>query len=117
MKMDKRLNRKIWATAKEYGIDRDMLHDIIFSELKKKSVTELTDSEARSLILRMRGKLKQCDSITPNQIEYLNRLLDTKFPQNPQRRTGWLKKFCNTNDIDSMTKKEATRCITLLKKM
>lgn len=117
MKMKKALNRKIWAVAKEYGIDREMLHDIILNEIGKESLTELTDAEAQSLIKRIQGKIGRCDEITKSQIEYICRLLELKFPGNPARREGWLLKFCNTCDIENMSKKEATKCITLLKKV
>lgn len=117
MKMKKCLNRKIWATAKEYGIDRDMLHDIISNEIGKESLTELTDAEAESLIKRIQGQIGKCDEITKSQVEYIFRLLEIKFPGNPARREGWLKKFCNTSNIEKMSKQEATKCITLLKKV
>ena len=55
-------NRKIHMLAKEYAIDNEMLHAIVFQETKKESIKQLTIMEAVKVIDRIEGNKQVVNS-------------------------------------------------------
>ncbi|MGN0710152.1 MAG: regulatory protein GemA, partial [Anaerovoracaceae bacterium] len=46
----------IWASAKEYGIDRQGVYDIIFAVSGQEHMTALTSEEAAAVLRRIKGR-------------------------------------------------------------
>lgn len=51
--------RKIWASARDKGIDSDLLHTIVYQESKKEHISDLSLGEAKRVIDRLCGRRKQ----------------------------------------------------------
>lgn len=114
---DKVLMKKLWATARNYGVDSELLHSMAFEEFGKEHISELTDAEARALCDKLSGKAINTRAMTEKQKKYIGRLLDEKFSNDKKRIEGWFSKFIGTVQIETLTKAEASKAITMLKKL
>ncbi len=111
------LMKKIWATAKNYGLDSSMLHELVLREFDKEHISELNDRQAENLIDIISGKINSADGITEKQKNYIVKLLSEKFSDNPKRADGYLLKYAGTTEISLLSKKSASALITGLKKI
>ena len=114
---DKILMKKLWATARNYGVDSELLHSMAFEEFGKEHISELTDAEARALCDKFSGKVINARIMTEKQKKYIGRLLEEKFSNDKKRIEGWFSKFIGNVQIESLTKAEASKVITMLKKL
>ena len=117
MVKDKILMKKLWATARNYGVDSELLHSMAFEEFGKEHISALTDAEARALCDKLSGKTINCGAMTQRQEKYIDKLLEEKFSNDRKRIEGWFLKFIGTTQIKTLTKAEASKVITMLKKL
>lgn len=69
--------RKIYALCRERGLDEDLLHEHIYSLVKKDSVKKLTISEAVKVIDSLSGKKTSCGGASYKQMTYIKNLMKT----------------------------------------
>ena len=114
--------RQLWATAKNYGMDSEMLHNLLFSELSKEHISKLSEREAKYLIDRIKGK----DVPKPaprgrasnEQKKYIRDLAaKLGWDDNPARLSGFIKKYAKIDNIDWLTAYQASKIIEALKRM
>lgn len=109
--------KKIWVNAKDYGLDSQLLHELVLREFSKEHISELSDIQAEALIKIIKGEITSADGVTGKQKNYIAMLLSHKFFDNPKRADGYLIKYAGTTDISTLTKQKATALITALKKL
>lgn len=115
--------RKLYATAREKGIDNDLLHDMVKSRYKKDSVRALTIKQAANLIDSMEtGRTVRLPTgrplylATEKQIYKIHGLEKALgWADNPARLRGFLKKYAGTEQVEWLTKEQAWRVIEGLK--
>ena len=114
--------RQLWATAKNYGIDSEMLHGLCLEELNQEHISKLSEREGKYLIDRIKGK----DVPKPaprgrasNEQKKYIRDLATKlgWNDNPLRLSGFIKKYAKIDNIDWLTAYQASKIIEALKRM
>lgn len=118
--MRDKVMRKLWCTAKEYGLDEDMVYQLVFDEYGLEHISAMTDNEAYYIIDRIAGKRAVKPSppgmATAGQkmlIRHLERELG--WGENPTRLAGFIKKYSGTDCIDWLTKSQAGAVIEGLK--
>lgn len=116
--------RKIYALAREHGIDTDLLHTHIQMLTKKASVKELTVTEAIQVIDSLEGKEKKAAGhASVKQMRYIEGLMrqlnwmDEDGNPEMQRLDGMCKKYCKLDSHKWMTKRDASHIIEALKNM
>lgn len=114
--------RQLWATARNYGLDSAMLHDLALSEFSQEHISKLSEREAKYLIDRIKGK----DVPKPaprgrasNEQKKYIRDLATKlgWDNNTARLSGFIKKYAKIDNIDWLTAYQASKIIEALKRM
>ena len=116
--------RKIHVTAREYGIDSDLLHEHIARLVKKSSIRELTRKEAAKVIDSLEGKPDSGkDAMTQKQRSYLLALakklgwVDKAGKVDGKRLNGMCEKYVKTARHEWLTKSSASKMIEALKNM
>lgn len=118
--MQRKYNSALWATARDFGFDKDMIHEIIAADLGHTSVKELTDEETMYIIDKIKGK--QCRIPTVKgmasyaQKQYIKALADGLGWTDPKRLAGFIHKYAKTDHIDWLTMRQASAIIEGLKK-
>lgn len=115
--------RKLYATAREKGIDNDLLHDMVKSRYKKDSVRALTIKQAANLIdVLETGRTVSLPTgrplhlITERQIYKIRELEKALgWAENPARLRGFIKKYAGNDNVEWLTKEQAWRVIEGLK--
>lgn len=117
--------RKIHALAKEYGMDRDLLHSLIESEIGKTSIKELTIMEAVKVIDRIEGKKQSVnpgkESMTFKQRTYMFDLCkalgwtNEDDTINETRLNGFCRARYNCPSYTWLTRRTASKVIEGLK--
>ena len=91
--------RKIYAAAREHGLDNDLLHIHLQTVTGKESLKELTMSEAIKLIDSLEGKKGRTGSMqmTEKQFRYINMLMKDLgwMDENGKRDYKRLNGFCS----------------------
>lgn len=114
--------RQLWATARNYGMDSEMLHELCLSELNQEHIRELSEREGKYLIDRIKGK----DVPKPaprgrasNEQKKYIRDLATKlgWDDNPARLAGFIKKYTKVDSVDWLTAYQASKIIEAMKRM
>ena len=118
--MKPHLMRKLWAVAREYGVDKDMLHTLCREELNEEHISMLSDRQAIYLIDRLQGKDAVKPSprgkITAEQKKYIRDLeIKLGWADNPARLAGFIKKYAKTTLLDWLTVRQASKVIEGLK--
>lgn len=119
---NKVLLKKLWATAKEYGVDSDTLHDIANSELCKTSIKSMTQRELLYMIDRVKGKACRAPDV-PGMITHKQKCLIESlvkklgWDDNPARLAGFIRKYAKTDSAEWLTKSQASSIIEGLKRM
>ena len=120
--MRAKVNRALWATARDYGIDKDMLHGIVFDEFAIETISALTDAEGLYIIDKIKGK--QTDKPSPpgmataKQKKYIEGLVrELGRADNPARLRGFLHKYVHCDFIDWLTVGQAAKAIEGLKSL
>lgn len=116
--------RKIHVTARECGIDGDLLHEHIACMVKKDSIRKLTRDEAAKVIDSLVGKpASGKDAMTQKQRRYLLALarqlgwVDEAGKVNVNRLNGMCEKYVKVARYEWLTRSGASKLIEALKNM
>ena len=107
--------RKIYALAREKGIDNENLHSLLYSICKKEHLSQLTITEAVQLIDSLSGK-EIPGRVTARQIHFIQGLAKD-FGWDEKRLRGFVKKVGGVDDIRWLSKAQASNVIEGLKKL
>lgn len=109
--------RKIYAEAREAGLDNDYLHELIYSIHGKESLKDLQMCEAAMLIdelVKMNGGGEQSGMMTEKQAWLLTDYQRKLGWTNAQLR-GFVKKYGHVDFIQWLTKEGASKMIEAVK--
>ena len=118
--------RKIYATAKELDIDKDLLHTISINTTGVESIALLTNSQAIKLIDELEYKKTgirkestyRSNRATDDQIYKIKTLESALgWEENPKRLKGFMKKYSRVDEIKWLTFEAASNLIEALKKV
>lgn len=116
--------RKIYATARELGIDDDMLHTYVFNRTGSEHISTLTIKEANSVIdgLEVHRIEKEGGPAkgmaNEKQKRYIKDLADKLgWKDEPWRLKGFIRKYAGVEDLNWLTLKQASNVIEGLKKI
>ncbi|MCC5911341.1 MAG: regulatory protein GemA [Clostridiaceae bacterium] len=118
--------KKIWATAREKGLEKDDLYAIIYRESKKESMKQLTKVEANKVIDAMvkpkKKNQKRTDeggnAFTGEQRQKIYRLTEQLgWNDNNKRINGFVKKHFKVEKIEWLNPYQCNKLIEILKKM
>lgn len=116
--------RKIYITARERGVDNDLLHEHIERLVKKDSIKLLTKEEAAEVIDSLEGKPHTGkDAMTQKQRLYLLALAkklgwtDGSGKVDEKRLNGMCGKYAKVSRYEWLTRSGASRLIEALKNM
>jgi len=117
--------KKIYAMARELGVDNELLHERVEVQYKKKHISDLTMIQAGYLIDRlgqMHGRSistatgRKVPLVTKKQQYKISQLVEQLgWSENPKRLRGFCKKYAGVDNPDWMTKEQAWRIIEGLK--
>lgn len=107
--------RKIYALAREKGIDNENLHSLLYNICKKEHLSEITITEAVKLIDSLSGK-EVPGRATGRQIYFIQSLAK-EFGWNEKRIAGFVKKVGGVDNIHWLTKQQASAVIEGMKKL
>lgn len=120
-------NRKLHMLAKEYAIDDEMLHAIVYQETKKDSIKKLTIMEAVKVIDRIEGKKQVVNSskehMTYKQEAFMVALakelgwVDASGGLDAKRLNGFCKKYCGIERYKWLSISMAVKVIEGLKNL
>ena len=119
---NQKLIKKLWATAREYGVDSEQLHDMANTELCKVSIRSMTQKELLYMIDRIKGKQCRAPDI-PGMVTYKQKCLIESLAKklgwddNPARLAGFIRKYAKTDSAEWLTRTQASSIIEGLKKM
>ncbi|WP_113674068.1 phage protein GemA/Gp16 family protein [Vallitalea guaymasensis] len=106
--------KKIFAAAKNKGLDNKSLHSIVYEETKKSSIKLLTNAQAQKVI----NRIQKGDKITYDQKRYIKDLeKKLGWQDNPKRLRALVKKYYSCDSIEWLSKRDASRLIETLKAM
>ena len=123
--------RRIYGTAKEVGLDADMLHLLVMSVVGVSSLKDLSFHQANTVIAelvkyktgvtkqkRQRKQLlgKETPGITPNQARYLKRLREA-LEWTEDRLNGFVKRQTRVERWELLTRYQAVGVIQAIKEM
>lgn len=109
--------RKIYAEAREAGLDNDYLHELIYSIHGKESLKDLQMCEAAMLIdalVKMNGGGAQSGMMTEKQ-EWLLTDYQGKLGWTDAQLRGFVKKYGHVDFIQWLTKEGASKMIEAVK--
>ncbi len=120
--------KKIYAVAREIGIDNDLLHALVEKRFSKQHISDLTLIQAGALIdyleeRKGRGRNIQLPSgrkvplVTDKQLYKINQLARQLGWDNPKRLPGFCKKYAGVDKPEWLTKEQAWRVIEGLKSL
>ena len=120
-------NRKLHMLAKEYAIDDEMLHAIVFQETKKESIKQLTIMEVVKVIDRIEGR-RQVVNSSKEHMSYKQEALmkalakelgwvDASGNLDESRLNGFCKKYCGIERYKWLSIKLASKIIEGLKNL
>lgn len=118
--------RKIYATANELDIDKDLLHTISINTTGVESIALLTNSQAIQLIDELEYKktgirkkvVYRSNRATGDQIYKIKALESALgWEENPKRLKGFMKKYSRVDEIKWLTFEAASNLIEALKKV
>jgi hypothetical protein len=116
-KLTKPQLKKIWATARELGMDKDLLYSVVQHLTGSDSISSLTIAEANTVIDFLTNQAIP-GRATKQQIWKINRLAEELgWDDNPSRLVGFIKKYAGVENIKWLTSNQAWRIIEGLKKM
>ncbi|WP_069997837.1 phage protein GemA/Gp16 family protein [Cellulosilyticum sp. I15G10I2] len=110
--------RKLYALAKQKGLDNEELHELVYQCSGKESIKQLSKSEGIRLIDRLEVKrVSPQGRITPSQESYMNDLIEQLgWNDNPKRLKGFIRKYAKVDEIRWLTVKQASNIIEGLKR-
>ena len=117
--------KKIYAMAREQGIDGGLLHEMVENQFKKQHISDLTMIQAGRFIERLGQTQSRCITnaagrkvalVTKAQRYKIGQLVkDLGWAENPKRLSGFCKKYAGVDNPDWITKEQAWRLIEGLK--
>jgi hypothetical protein len=124
MKVTSSQIRKIYATARELGIDNDMLHTYVFNRTGSEHISTLTVAEAYKVIDGLEShRIEKEDKVIPGRANERQQryILDLAkklgWNDEPWRLKGYLRKYAKVEDVAWLTSRQASNIIEGLKKM
>lgn len=118
--MRDKVMKRLWCLVREYGLDKDILSQMVFNEFGLTRISAMTDIDAYYIMDLIQGKKAVKPSpfgmatIKQKQlIRHLERELG--WNENPSRLAGFIKKYSGTDCIDWLTKTQASSIIEGLK--
>lgn len=115
--------RKIYATAKELGIDNDMLHTYVFNRTGSQHISTLTVAEANKVIDGLEFHRIEKEGVIPGRASerqqryILDLAIKLGWQDEPWRLKGYLKKYAKVEDVTWLTSRQASNIIEGLKKV
>ncbi|WP_110113247.1 phage protein GemA/Gp16 family protein [Bacillus sp. CGMCC 1.16541] len=109
--------KKIWATAKELGLDEESLRDVVEQVSKSRSISSLSIDQANKVIDRI-ANMTVAGMATKKQIWLIGKLEEELgWEDNPKRLQAFMKKYAGVDRIEWLTSAKAWRIIESLKKV
>lgn len=111
---------KIWATARELGLDEDLLRAKVKAVTGSESISSLTMAQAKKVIDSMVGNkpTRAANMATKKQLWLINKLAaELGWADNPKRLAGFIRKYAKVDNIQWLTRAQAWRIIEGLKKL
>lgn len=115
--------KKIHASARERGIDSDLLHELIYKLVKKDSIKLLTRAEAAAVIDSLEGRPSGEEHMSQKQGWYILSLAkklgwtDETGKVDKKRLDGMCEKYAKISRYDWLTRRGASDMIEALKGM
>ncbi|AEG60033.1 phage protein GemA/Gp16 family protein [Desulforamulus ruminis] len=109
--------KKIWATARELGMDEDVLRARVAALTGSESISKLTSQQARNVIDNLAPKA-QINRASREQLWKINQLAEQLgWKDNPKRLLGFVKKYARVDALGWLTRDQAWRVTEGLKKL
>lgn len=106
--------KRIYMLARERGLDNEILHELVESVTKKRSIRKLTSEEATKIIVRLGGRKRH----NTKQDKYILGLAnEIGWGDNQKRLIGFIKKYYKKESMYVLTKREKTNLIIALEKL
>jgi hypothetical protein len=116
--------RKIYVTAKELGLDNELLHTFIFNLIGQEHISALTKYEAINVIDKLEERRTGKKKSKPNSRasrEQLWKIKDLEkqlgWADNPKRLQGFMKKYTGIENVSWLTPYKASTLIEAMKKI
>lgn len=118
--------KKIYATAKELGMDAELLHTYVFNLVGVKHISALTKYEAMNVIDSLEEKKgnvkkkpqKAANRISKEQVWKIQKLAEELgWTDNPNRLKGFIRKYAKVDVIHWLTPIQASNIIEGMKKL
>lgn len=114
--------KKIWATSKRIGMEKEDVYAVLKRETGKESMRDCSQKELERVYLSLQS-IQGFDNFRGNRatkrqlwkIKQLEQQLG--WQDEPQRLQGFLKKFYQVEHFEWLTSEQAWRCIESLKKL
>lgn len=123
-KIEPKQIRIIWARAREYGLNDDAVHDLIYALCQKESMKELTYVEAAKVIAGIEGKKLQKRTDEGGRPETvalrrkIYRLTDELGWNNDNERiNGFVKRMFKIDRLEWLDEWQCHKLIEILKNM
>lgn len=123
MDITPKLMKRIYAVARQKGIDNETLHELVYREVSKESIKTLTCSEAYVVIHALNPdasnyKQERKGMITDKQYNMIVRMSYVLgWEGNKKRINGFVKKYTGVENVKWLTKYQASNVIEGLKKL
>lgn len=120
MKITPQQMKKIFILAKEQGLDNEMLHSHVFSITQKEHIGELTKAEGIDVINALnphRSQKPRGNNMASNKQKNYIKGIAKDMQWNKERLNGFIKKIGGVDDINFLTKANASKVIEGLKKL
>ncbi|GLC87512.1 regulatory protein GemA [Lysinibacillus piscis] len=114
--------KKIWATARSIGMEREDVYSVLQRETGKDSMRNCTLKELERVLLSLQSVQGfsnfKGNRATKKQLWKIGQLeQQLGWQDNPQRLQGFIKKFYSVEHIEWLTSAQAWRLIESLKKL
>lgn len=123
-RINKRQISKIWAAAKERGIDRDDVYALVLQVSGQDSIKGLTQTQANEVIDRIVGAAIQNDyqeygNVATQQMRKKIYILTVElgWDKNPKRLEGFCKRMFKVEKVEWLNGKQCYQLIEALKDM
>lgn len=111
--------RKIWAMAKQFDLDEDLLRTVVKRLTNQERISQLTKQQARKVIEELEQRANGRPGMASQKQIWKIRQLekDLGWDQNPARLRAFLKKYYRVDRPEWLTGRAAWRAIESLKKI
>lgn len=123
-RINKRQISKIWASAKEQGIDREDVYALVLQVSGQDSIKGMTQDQANKVIDRIVGTCSRPEyqkqgRITTDQMRKKIYILTVElgWDKNPKRLEGFCKRMFKVEKVEWLNKKQCYQLIEALKDM